>query len=66
LQRISLVWGIIPFYLDTYNDLDKAIYESIKILKEKNLLSDGDSVIHVGSTPLSLHGSTNMMKVSKT
>jgi pyruvate kinase len=64
LQRLSLVWGMIPFYLDTYNDLDKAIEESMSILKEKNLLSDGDCVIHVGSAPLSLHGSTNMMKVS--
>jgi pyruvate kinase len=64
LHRLSLVWGIIPFYLHTYNDLDKAIEESIDFLKENGLLSDGDCVIHVGSTPLSLHGSTNMMKVS--
>ena len=64
LHKISLAWGIRPFYLNTYNDLDKAIHDSIEILKDKNLLAEGDCVIHVGSTPLSLHGRTNMMKVS--
>jgi len=65
LNKISMVWGIQPFYLSTYDDLDKAIYESIEILKAKKLLKKGDCVIHVGSTPLHLHGRTNMMKVSK-
>jgi pyruvate kinase len=65
LNKISMVWGIQPFYLCTYDDLDKAIQESIEILKAKKLLKEGDRVIHVGSTPLHLHGSTNMMKVSK-
>jgi pyruvate kinase len=59
-----MVWGIQPFYLSTYDDLEKAIYESIEILKAKKLLKEGDSIIHVGSTPLKLHGSTNMTKVS--
>jgi len=65
LNKISMVWGIQPFYLSGYNDLDKAIHESIEMLKDKNLLTEGDCVIHVGSTPLHLHGRTNMMKVSK-
>ena len=64
LHKISLAWGIRPFYLNKYNDLDKAIQESTKILKDKKLLKDGACVIHVGSTPLRLRGSTNMMKVS--
>ena len=65
LNKISMVWGIQPFYLSGYNDLDKAIHESIEMLKDKKLLTEGDCVIHVGSTPLHLHGMTNMMKVSK-
>jgi pyruvate kinase len=65
LHKISLVWGIRPFYLHTYNDLDKAIQDSIEMLRDKKLLTEGDCVIHVGSTPLNLHGRTNMMKVSK-
>ncbi len=63
VQKISLVWGVIPFFLDTYNYLNEAIPEAVKILKERNLLSDGDCVVFVGTTPLKLQGSTNMMKV---
>jgi pyruvate kinase len=64
LNHISLAWGIKPIYLDKYNSLDKAIPKSIEMLREKNLLTAGDCVIHIGSAPLSLHGSTNMLKVS--
>src|SRR5664279_5599574 len=64
LNKISMVWGIQPFYLSTYDSLDKAIHESTEILKAKKLLKKGDSIIHVGSTPLSLHGRTNMLKAS--
>jgi pyruvate kinase len=65
LNKISMVWGIQPFYLSTYDILDTAIQDSIEMLKGKKLLKKGDCVIHVGSTPLHLHGMTNMMKVSK-
>jgi len=65
LHKISIIWGVQPFYLTTYKDLDKAIHESTEMLKYKKLLKKGDIVIHVGSTPLSLHGRTNMLKVSK-
>jgi len=65
LNKISMVWGIQSFYLSTYDNLDAAIQDSIEILKDKKLLTKGDCVIHVGSTPLHLHGRTNMMKVSK-
>jgi len=64
LHKIPLVWGIQPFYLETYNFLDQAIRDSIEILVAQKLLNQGDCVIHVGSTPLELHGRTNMLKVS--
>jgi pyruvate kinase len=57
------VWGVIPFYLRDYDHLDQAIPESVRILKDKNLLSDGDCVVYVGTLPLKIHGATNMLKV---
>lgn len=63
LFKISLAWGIRPFYSDTYTHIDRAISESLKILKAKKLLSKGDCVVYVGTTPLKQHGSTNMVKV---
>jgi pyruvate kinase len=64
LRKMSLVWGVESFYAEKYDQIDTAISESIKILKNEGLISDSDTVIHTGSTPLNLHGRTNMMKVS--
>ena len=64
LQYLSLVWGVKVFYLQTVEHMEEAIQESIKILKEKDLLTEGDCVIHVGSSPLNERGKTNILKVS--
>ena len=64
LKQLSLVWGVKPFHLAIYNQLNTAVTKSVEILKEQKLLSKGDCVVFVGSTPLSEHGSTNMLKVS--
>jgi len=64
LQQLSLVWGIKPYHLNTYNQLNTAVSKSVEMLKAEKLLADGDCVVFVGSTPLSEHGSTNMLKVS--
>ena len=64
LKQLSLVWGVRPFQLVSYNQLNIAVTKSVEILKEQKLLADGDCVVFVGSTPLSEHGATNMLKVS--
>jgi len=64
LKQLSIVWGIKPYHLTTYNKLNTAVIKSVEILKAEKLLVDGDFVVFVGSTPLSEHGSTNMLKVS--
>lgn len=64
LQYLSLAWGVRAFYLSTYEQLEEAISESVKILKEKGLLIKGDCVVHIGSLPLNEHGKTSMLKVS--
>jgi len=64
LKQISLVWGVKAFKLNTYNQLNMAVTKSVEILKTQMLLTDGDCVVFVGSTPLSEHGITNMLKIS--
>ena len=64
-KQLSLIWGVKPFYLDSYNQLKTAVTKSVEILKQQGLLTNGDYVVFVGSTPLSEHGSTNMLKISR-
>jgi pyruvate kinase len=53
LNTLNLHWGIKPFYLSHISDEDSAIRESMKLLKEKNLIKDGDVVIFAAGQPLS-------------
>jgi pyruvate kinase len=52
LNTLNLHWGIKPFYLSHISDEDSAIRESMKLLKEKNLIKDGDVVIFAAGQPL--------------
>ncbi len=64
LNKISLIWGIRSFYLNKYNQIDRAILESTETLLKNNLLQKGDCIVHVGSTPLVLHQKSNLIKVN--
>jgi pyruvate kinase len=64
LRKLSLVWGVESFYVPDYEQIDLAIEDTIKKLKNEGLISDGNTVIHIGSIPLNMRGRTNMMKVS--
>jgi pyruvate kinase len=64
LRKLSLVWGVEAFYMEEYSQIDQAIDNTIKFLKNKQLVSDGDILVHIGSTPLNLKGRTNMLRVS--
>ena len=65
LSALSLLWGVRAFYFTEFNEINKAINESIKILKDKGFLKTGDYVIHIGSTPIDVSHKTNMLKVTK-
>jgi len=64
MKQLSLMWGVKVFYLETYENMEEAITESIRILREKKFLRKGERVVHVGSSPLNEHGPTNILKVS--
>ncbi|MCF8298174.1 MAG: pyruvate kinase [Saprospiraceae bacterium] len=65
LPYMSLFWGVRVFYLHKVEQLEEAMMGSIKLLKERNILVEGDRVIFVGSSPLNEQGKTNILKVSE-
>lgn len=65
LQALSLVWGVRSQYLDLNESIDEAINISIELLLAKGLIQKGDTVIHVGSTPINERGKTNLLKITK-
>lgn len=65
INQLSLSWGVQAFYYDKEEGADDIIADQISILKEKGLLKTGDVVVNTGSTPVSEHLPTNMLKISK-
>jgi len=45
--------------------LDTMFNDQVEILKEKQLLTSDDVVVHTGSTPIQEHLPTNMLKISR-
>ena len=64
LNKLAIVYGVFPFYLEQVNKIEDGIRQSISFLKKNDYLHDEEVVVHVGSTPVNLRGKTNMLKVS--
>jgi pyruvate kinase len=65
LPMLSLVWGVQAFYLESSGQIEDYTDRSMGFLRERELASPGDTVVHVGSIPLQEHGKTNMLKLSR-
>lgn len=64
ISKLSLLWGVKAFDFAFDMSIDDAIAYSIKMLKERNGIRNGDIVIHLGSTPLQKRGRLNMLKIT--
>ncbi|MFW6223093.1 MAG: pyruvate kinase, partial [Bacteroidota bacterium] len=64
IRKLSLLWGVRAFYNDEEPDIEMAIQQSIEFLKKQDLISEGEVVIHVGSSPVSKRGKTNLIRIN--
>ena len=64
LNSLSILWGVRPMYVHTYNNINIAIKHSIETLKKMQLVKENDIVVHLGSIPINLNSQTNMLKIS--
>jgi pyruvate kinase len=65
VNQLSLSWGVNAFFYSNEEGLDDIIFEQIDFLKQKGLLKKDDVVVNTGSTPVSAHLPTNMLKITK-
>lgn len=65
VNQLSLSWGVQAFFYDSEESLDQIFADQIEILKEKGLLTSGDTIVSTGSIPIEEHLPTNMLKVWK-
>ena len=65
VNQLSLSWGVQAFYYAGENSFDEIVADQISILKDKGLVTEGDVVINTGSTPVSEHLATNLIKITR-
>jgi pyruvate kinase len=65
LSTLNIVHGIKGFYYEGTGSIEETHEHLVRFLKEKELLEDGDLVVHTGTMPLKDKGRTNMIKVGK-
>jgi pyruvate kinase len=64
VNQLTLSWGVRAFYYDEEESLDDIFADQIDILKERKFLKNGEIVVSTGSTPVSLHLPTNILKIT--
>lgn len=64
IRQMGIVWGIRAFFLDPHRDLGDAVDFSIKTLKHKKLIQNGDIIVHVSSIPIFDPQGVNTIKLS--
>jgi pyruvate kinase len=65
VNQLSLSWGVRAFYYAEEQSVDEIITDQINILKSRGFIKSGDTVINTGSTPVSQHLPTNLIKITK-
>lgn len=62
-RSLALLWGVLPRKIGRIRNIDQLAKITERRLKEERLVSDGDIVGIVAGTPLSVAGTTNMVKL---
>jgi pyruvate kinase len=64
LNKLNLFWGVRGFFYDGMVSTDQTFEDVLQILREKEYIQRGETVITVASMPIAARGTTNMMKIS--
>ncbi|MFO7794303.1 MAG: pyruvate kinase [Candidatus Nanohaloarchaea archaeon] len=64
-RQLQLVWGVRPYYQETYDSVDEMIESSAQRMKSLNLAENNDKLVLSAGIPASVTGTTNMMQIRK-
>lgn len=64
VNQLSLSWGVRAIFYEEEESVDNIIQDQISILKDRGHIHSGNVVVNTGSTPVHLHLSTNLIKLS--
>ena len=62
-RRLALSWGVCPVLSLRQNDTDSLFRHAIDCAKMMDIVAKGDKVVITAGVPLSVVGTTNILKV---
>ena len=62
-RQLQLVWGVRPYYQQTFKIVDEMIESSAKRMKSLNMVEENDTLVLSAGIPASVTGTTNMMQI---
>ncbi|KJS15850.1 MAG: pyruvate kinase [Peptococcaceae bacterium BRH_c4b] len=63
MRKMSLIWGVYPIYMERARDTDSMISSAIEMSLNEGVINPGDLVVVTAGVPVSVHGTTNLIKV---
>jgi pyruvate kinase len=63
VRSLNLCWGVQPILVQNWKDTDDMLERSKKIPKELGMASMGDRIVIIAGVPISIPGTTNLIKV---
>ncbi|MBI5184043.1 MAG: pyruvate kinase [Nitrospinae bacterium] len=64
-RRLCLYWGVIPKIMEPIENTDELIAQVDRLLLKEGMVRRGDSLVIIMGAPISVMGSTNLMKVHR-
>ncbi len=63
VRQLNLCWGVYAVLVSEWKDTDEMLERSKRIPKELGMASKGDQIIIIAGVPISVRGTTNLVKV---
>jgi pyruvate kinase len=63
VRSLNLCWGVTPLLVSDWRDTDDMLERSKKIPKGLGMASTGDRIVIIAGVPISIPGTTNLIKV---
>jgi pyruvate kinase len=63
VKRLNLCWGVYPVLVPDWKDTDDMLERAKRMPKELGMASTGDRIIIIAGVPISVPGTTNLIKV---
>jgi pyruvate kinase len=63
VRELSLCWGVHPVLVPEWKDTDEMLERSKRMPKELGLASKGEKIVIIAGVPISVRGTTNLIKV---